>query len=252
MAEDRKLKLTDDLIRQALELEFQSVETPSAERVWRRIESELAKSGASRPVRIFTWSRAAVVAAACLIIAIGGMGIWRAMQQGASVADTVVPADSEESAGIMEVEEARNGEISLSEAQESDSEDHSNELFLFGEPDPDPPPWPPELGAGMVLREAIILSTAGEPHYRGAFYCRGDICLLRVSSEAEEETFDDFIDHLGEHILLLPGEREELNGMVFFTLAGRPALAWQEDGLQKALIAISGSFTMEELIEIKD
>ncbi|MDY6826680.1 MAG: hypothetical protein SVV67_05820 [Bacillota bacterium] len=249
MAEKRKLKLTEDLIREALQVEFESIEAPPADRVWRRIESRLAEPGTSDGKRTILWSWAAAVVAACLVIAIGGFGIWRAMQPGASVADSVAPAESEEGVGIMET---RDEDWESFGAPENRIAADSTAVLPFGEPDPDPPPWPSELQPGLVLQQAIVLTTAGEPHYKGALYCRGDTCLIWARSEEEGEPIDRFIDHLGGHILLPPGEREKANDMVHFTIDGRPALAWQEDGLKQALVGISGSPTPEELIEISE
>ncbi|MFO8192200.1 MAG: hypothetical protein R6U08_05460 [Bacillota bacterium] len=250
MAERRKLKLTEDLIREALKVEFESIEIPPADRIWRRIESQLAKPGTSGRERTFFWSRAAAVAAVCLVVvAIGGLGIWWIMQPGMSVADSVVPAESEESVGIME---ASDEDWQSFEAPENEIADDSTAVSPFGEPDPDPPFWPPELKPGLVLQEAIILTTAGEPYYKGAIYCRGDICLIWARSEEAGELIDRFIDHLGGHIVFPPCEREKANGMVQFTIDGRPALAWQEDGFNQVLVGISGSPSLEELIEIKE
>jgi len=249
MAEKRKLKLTDDLIREALQMEFESVDMPPADRVWRRIESQLAEPGTSGREKTFSWGLAAAVAAACLVIVVGGVGIWRVMQPGMSVADSVVPTESEESVGIME---ASDKEWESFEAPENGIADDSTAVLPFGETDPDPPFWPPELQTGLVLQESIILTTAGEPYYKGAIYCRGDICLIWARSKETGELIDRFIDHLGGHILFPPFEREKANGMVQFTIDGRPALAWQEDGFKQVLVGISGSPSLEELIEIKE
>jgi hypothetical protein len=253
-----KIKLTDDLIREALQCEIDSIIIPSADEAWIGIEAVLADPRLQRPAkrRFYTWYRMATVAAACLLVVLGAAGLFRAAQFSAPLADTEMIADSEIGFGGADDMAALQVEDLPAEAEADATKDESIKIFveeippLLGEIDPMPPDWPLSLPEDYALGEAIILFAGGEPFYQGAFYNDADADLLLVKSSVADEDLELFLDHLGRHLqlnLFPVGKTEEFT---VFTFEESSGLARQTADGNQALLDLSGSISSEELVNM--
>ncbi len=258
MPEIEKMKLTDELIREALQYEIDSINIPSADKAWLGIEAKLADPRLLRPVkrRSYTWYRMATVAAACLLVVLGAAGLFRATQLSAPLADSEMIADSEMSFGSTDDLAALQVEDLPAEAEAEDTKDESMQVFveeipsLLGEIDPLPPDWPLSLTDDIALGQATVLFAGGEPFYQGAFYYGADADLLLVKSGVADEDLGLFLDHLGRHLQLdlLPGGKKE--EFTVFTFKESSGLARQTADGNQALLDLSGSISPEELVNM--
>ena len=249
-----KMKLNDELIREALQLEVDSIDVPSAAEAWLGIEARLADNRLQLPLkrRFHNWQRMATLAAACLLVVLGTAGLFRAAQFSAPLADSEMIADSEMGLGGGDDMVAMQVEDLPAEAEAP--KDDSVKIFVeeipppLGEIDPLPPDWPLSLPADYALGEAIILFAGGEPFYQGAIYYGVDADLLLVKSGVAGEDLDLFLEHLGRHLqlnLLPAGKTEEF---MVFTFEENSGLARQTADGNQALLDLSGSVSPEELV----
>lgn len=249
MPEKRNLKLNDDLIRKAMALEIDCIEAKQAGKAWQRIESHLEQPRPSYRRRIFsfTWGRAAAVAAACLVLVVGGLGIFRTVQFAVPLADSDMPAEQANEVGVLRVED----DADLFEAPEEEAERGDLDLqFFLGEPDPMPPAWPPILPGNYFLDGEIIFVEAGEPEYQGAIYLSSDAGLLLVKSEVPGEGIPVFLEHLGDHIQVDLQDLDKKNRFTLLRVEERPGLAWPDNGGSRALLVLFGDIAEEELKRI--
>lgn len=247
MSEKQEMKLIDDLIREALHLELECIETPPSAKVWRRIESRFDQPRSSLKWRTFSWSRAAAVAAACLVIVLGGISVLRNAQFSAPAADYEMAVGSGEETALLQSEDEKEG---FSVSQEDDQRAVQNGQPFFTEPDLSPPDWPSALLADYLFGEALLLISGGEPHYHGARYFGSDADLLLVESGSDIETIDSFINLLGRHIGVELQVVDEADGYTRLTAPELTGLAWQKEGRNQALLVVSGYISVEELEKI--
>ncbi len=247
MSEKSNSKLNDDLIREAIKLEIDCIEVPPASLVWPRIESRLEQP--RPPVKkrsfSFTWSRAAAVAAACLVLTLGGIGIFRTVQFTAPLADSEMTPETADDVGALRVDDDQ-----FEVPEEEDVKTDLDLQIALGEADPRPPDWPSILPGDYTLDEEIILVEAGEPEYRGAVYYSSDVGLLLVKSEVPGEDMPAFLNHLGKHIQVELQYLEETNGFIRLAAEELPGLAWPDNGGNQALLVLFGFMSEEELKRI--
>lgn len=256
--------LNDELIRKALELDFQAVEVPPVEKSWRRIKAELDPDRSRKQVRAPGWIRyAAVAAAVLLVIGLSSIGIMQITDFASPAADEapMITADREMEALQVEdeeiaVAEEKVGDEDITVAEEKVDEDETfleeevvaSDLPSFGiATDPAPPEWQAVLNDNLFFEEAVLLNAGEGPDYKGAIYSGEEEVLLWVKSEADLEATATFIEYLGEHIQVEIRPLEELNGYIHFEVAGQPGLAWQEDDQNQALVVILGPVSLEQL-----
>ena len=243
-----KMKLTDGLIKEALQHEFDSIDIPSAAEVWSGIETKLADPRLQRPVkrRYYNWQRMATLAAACLLVVLGAAGLFRAAQFSAPLVDSEMGLGGTDDLAAIQVEDLP--------ADAEAPKDESIKIFVeeipppLGEIDPMPPDWPLSLPDDYAFGEAIILFAGGEPFYQGAFYYGADADLLLVKSGVADEDLDLFLDHLGRHLqlnLLPAGKTEDFTVLTFEDSSG---LARQTADGNQALLDLSGSISPEKLV----
>lgn len=249
MSEKSNLKLYDDLIREAVAMEIDCIEVEHAGKAWQSIESKLKQSRPSYRPRFFglTWGRAAAVAAACLVLVAGGLGIFRTVQHSVPLADSEMPAEQTDEIGVLRVED----DVDLTESTEKEAGRGEHDLQLFlGEPDPLPPAWPQLLPGDYILDAEIIFIEAGEPEYRGAIYFSSNAALLLVKSEVAGEGITEFLDHLGDHMKAELGDIDRVNRYTYITAEEQPGLAWRDNGGSQALLVLFGDIDREELKSI--
>ena len=259
-----KMKLTDDLIREALQCEIDSIDISSNAEAWLCIEAKLADPRSQVPAKrwYYNWHRMATIAAACLLVVLGAAGLFRAAQFSAPLADSEVIADSEI---IADSEMGLGGADDMAALQVEDlpveaeaeveaAKDESIQIFVeeipppLGEIDPMPPDWPLSLSDDYALAEAIILFAGGEPFYQGAIYNGADADLLLVKSGVAGEDLELFLEHLGRHLLLSLLTVEKTEEFTVFTFEKSSGLARQTTDGNQALLDLSGSISSEELI----
>ncbi|MGM0687976.1 MAG: hypothetical protein ACQESO_00155 [Bacillota bacterium] len=249
MSKKSNLKLYDDLIRKAVAMEIDCIEVEQAGKAWQNIESKLEQSRPSYRPRFlgFTWGRAAAVAAACLVLVAGGLGIFRTAQHSVPLADSEMPAEQADEIGVLRVED----DVDLTETTEKEAGRGEHDLQVFlGVPDPMPPAWPQSLPGDYMLDEEIIFIEAGEPEYRGAIYFSSNTALLLVKSEVHGQGIPEFLDHLGDHIKAELGDIDLLNRYTYISVEEHPGLAWQDNGGSQALLVLFGDIDIEELKRI--
>ncbi|MGM0651219.1 MAG: hypothetical protein ACQES4_00315 [Bacillota bacterium] len=246
MTEKRKSELNDELICNALELELQSLEAPPDQKKWERIESALQneKNGYPSGLSRFNWSRAAVAAAACLVLVVSGIGLVRNLNISMTpLADDAVPEAADEVEILHTDEEPAEVEIMEEDAVRAADEDAP----LAGEIDPVPPDWPDSLPGNYRFSTAVLFTAGGEPIYRGAIYQNRNADLLLVKKEPFQKDLFGFIDHLGGHIQLDVEDVDSVDGFVRFMVDEKPGLAWQDDSRNQALLVLSGQESRETL-----
>lgn len=283
MSEKPELRLTDDLIREALHQELLSIEAPPADRVWQRVESGLVQTRSSQRKPVYSWNRLAAVAALFLIVIAGGIGLSRIthfstpaadfseMQVGSGEEIVVLEADAEvsaeaereasaaakeDSAAPVEADqaEAADQDVTAADQDMAEADDASREKPA--EPLPgvtegnDLTLWPPVIADSFMLSRTVILKTPGGPQYSGAIYRDSDLELLLVKSAEQDEDLSTFIDYIEEYLGIDLQEVGDLNGFIHLIMAELPGLVWQKSNLNQALLVISGSITGEELKEI--
>jgi hypothetical protein len=250
-----KMKLTDDLIREALQLEIDSIDISSAAEAWPGVEAKLADPRLQAPAKrwFYNWQRMATLAAACLLVVLGAAGLFRAAQFSAPLADSEMGLGGGDDMVAMDDMAAMQVEDLPADAEAEAPKEESVQIFVeeipppLGEIDPLPPNWPLFLSDDYALGEAIILFAGGEPFYQGAFYYGADAYLLLVKSAVADEELELFIDHLGRHLqlsLLPAGKTEEFT---VFTFEESSGLARQTADGNQALLDLSGSVPPEEL-----
>ncbi len=247
MSEKNKMDIKDDLIREALRQEIDCVKAPPADRVWKNISLSLEKPRPSKKRRSFNWNRAAAVAAACLVITMAGVGVFRSMDISAPLADPGIALEATDEAGVLEVE-SEDREIEVFD-EDMPLEAAENGL-PFGEPDPVPPDWPLSLPGNYILGETLLLTEGGAPFYRGAIYHSGAKELLFVKKKNLNKDLFDFINHLGGHMQVAFYDLEETNGFVRFSAGDLLGLAWQKNGRNQALLVLSGYVLKQDLKNI--
>lgn len=239
--------LNDDLIREAVKQEIEYIEAPPAGPAWARIESRLEQPRSSIKKRRFslTWSRAAAVAAACLILTLGGIGIYRTVDFSAPLADLGMAPESADEVGALRTD---NDSFEADEPEETVAD--SDRQVTLAEADPLPPDWPVVLPGDFRLSEELLLVDAGAPEYSGAIYHNDGMTLLLVKSEDPGEDIHTFLNHLDDHLMLELHDLERTNGFIRLTVEDRPGLAWQDNGVNQALLVLFGFIPEEDLEEI--
>lgn len=247
MSENNKMDTIDDLIREALRQEIDCVKTPPADRAWKKISSSLEKPRSSARRRNFNWNRAAAVAAACLVITLAGIGVFRSIDMSLPLADPGIAPEAADEVGVLEVESAdKEIEVFDEEVPREDAE----HILPFGVPDPEPPDWPLTLPGNYILGETLLLTEADEPFYRGALYYNGANELLFVKKKNSNKDIFAFIYHLGGHMQVASYDLEETNGFVRFSAGDLSGLAWQKNGRNQALLVLSGYVLKQDLKNI--
>lgn len=268
--QEKPEKLNDELIREALVRDLESIEAPPADECWLRIEAGLRGHQSPGKKPGFKWFRyAAVAAAVLLLVAISSIGILQVSDIAAPMAEEVpleevqveeAPFKEEpvEEAPVRAADEAK--EIPQVEEAETPKETEEVEIAVddgVPEPavfvaaaDPSPPDWEEVINGDLYFEEAVLLTAGDGPDYQGAIYRGEEEKLLWVKSQVEQEKADSFIEHLVEHIQAESLQLQIINGYIFFEAAGQLGLAWQEDHQNQALVVISGYFSLEELESI--
>lgn len=246
MSEKSNLNLHDNLIRKAVAMEIDCIEVEQTGKAWQSIESKLKQSRPSYRPRFFgfAWGRAAAVAAACLVLVAGGLGIFRTVRHSVPLADSEMPAEQVDGIGVLRVED----DVELTETTEKEAGrgDYDLQVFL-GVPDPLPPAWPQFLPGDYMLDEEIIFIEAGRPEYRGAIYFSSNAALLLVKSEVPGEGITEFLDHLGDHIKAELGDINQVNRYTYIAAEEHPGLAWRDNGGSQALLVLFGDIDRKEL-----
>jgi len=116
--------------------------------------------------------------------------------------------------------------------------------------DPAPPDWMPLIAEEFILNEVLLLGDPEGPEYSGAYYSGSSADLLWVKSAETDEDLASFINYLGRYIGFYAEDRGAINRFTRLAAAELPGLAWQKDGHNQALLAISGFITEEELKSI--
>ncbi len=247
----RKVDLTDDLIREAVKLELDSVDVPLPSEAWQRIEVELAQPRVTSAKRPSSWSTLAAAAAVFLVLTIGGLGLFRSVQLGIPAADSEVPPAAVEEIAMLQVEdEIADNSIGIMEENGSKVIDEPPVMIAEAESEPESAAWPPLLAEEYFLSSTVILDSEDYPAFSGAFYRGSDVELLFVKDVSPEIPVISFIDLLGIRIGSDLEVIEQSDGYVFFETLKMPGLAWQDESQNQALMVVSGNLDISNLKEI--
>ncbi len=250
MYEKERFELSDELIRQALSRDFEEIEPPSAEKAWLRIEAGLSGNKAAAIRRRSVFSRyGAVAAAACLLLALGGIGLFQVFQQGFFTAgDDGAEMIADEAAPSAADERAQEDAVGIMVEEEQ----APRSIIFYAESDPAPPDWPLSVSDHYHFDEAVLLESADRIPYSGAVYHGPEETLLLIESTVSGEEQGLFIDNIGLHLDIYTDAAEELNDWKSFVAEGQPGLAWQKEGLNRAVLVLSGFLPPEELQPIAE
>jgi len=267
MSEKNALIISDQLIKEALQMEFDAVEAPQQERVWRQIESKLEKPRRSSFWTPQPWSRLAAVAAIFLVVVLGGIGFFRSLEFGsAPAADGLIAEDTLGDVAIMEVNEEQQ-EIFTAERipeeepaadpdqKRADEVDiaaglagEEEEMVAFSvESEETGPSWPAELAGDFRLYNTVILEDDEGLLYLAGLYRSPSAELMWVKTDQPVESSDEFIKTLGELIGAELQVLEETNEIVRVSVFDMSGLAWQHGAQYQALIVTSGNLEFSEL-----
>jgi hypothetical protein len=286
LKKNAELYPNDSLIREALGLELDCVEPPAVEKVWPAIEATLDRRMRNGFNVQSSWLRyAGIAAAACLLIFLGGFGLFRSFQLsaprselGADPESDTVAIDDQETPGVgaaAELETAMENtedldlarpkteelftaaaeeDIEAGEKQESGTE---QDLIEGQEPTQDgretvtvPVIWPDQLGESYLLAEEIILPAEEEERYKVAIYSGQEYDLLLVGSEMLEENIETFVEKIGEQFNFPIKKIASENGFIFFEAGGYTGLAFKQGQFYRAILAPSETAKKEQLKEI--
>lgn len=251
-------RLDDDLIRQALIRDFDSIEAPPAERCWHQIEESLQDELVFNQKKPVSWTRyAALAAAALLLIVLSSIGVMQRTELTSPMVEEEAPAE------VVEEKVEEEMEVLDVEVADPPVEEEAREVELFTDEqvldvmpsfkapaDPSPPSWQKVLNDNILFNQAILLSAGDGPDYHGAIYQGEEEELLWVKSKVKEEDTTSFILNIAEHIQAAPVQMEEINDFIHFKASGQPGLAWHEDDHNQALLVISGPVSLEQLESI--
>ncbi len=241
---NRPGELDDDLIREAIYQELESIEPPPVEKSWSRIEYLLSGDLSQEKLSGPKWTRYAAAAAALLVLVISSIGVYQ-------MTDLASPAAEEAPVRVADEPEAFYAEVETEDIDTITLEETVYELStIIKESDPRFPDWQESLPRNLVFDKAVLLDAAVGPAYHGALYHREEEIILWVKSKEKEEAPVHFVEQLGEHIEVLPQQVEKVNGFIYFEAAGQSGLAWQTDNRNQALLVISGEIGLEQLKSI--
>jgi len=272
----------DNLIREALRLEFESLEPLAAEKAWPNIEAALdRKIPEPKSFKLqSSWFRpAGLIAAACLILVLGGFGLFRSYQLSSPAPDlkpepefVAVAGDTEdtqETINAAEAEAATEGttnqvfedreseELFAATAEEEpkalEIEDPVEEQELIEDGDETLTVgviWPEQLGDSFLLEDEIILPAEEEERYDVAIYRGEEHDLLLVGSEIPGEEITTFIEKLGEQFNFPIKEIAAENGFTYFAAGGYSGLAFKQGEFYRAVLAPAETAKKEQLKEI--
>ncbi len=249
----KKVNLTDELIREAIKLELESVDAPFSSEAWQRIEAELTQTRGASAKRTYAWSALVAVAAVFLILGIGGIGLFRSMQRGISTADSELQPTAGEEIAMFRVEDETADDSAIIMADSSD--EITDELpVMIAEAEAEAESvseiWPPLLAEDYYLFNTVILDAEDYPAFIGAFYRSSDAELLFVKDASPEMPVISFIDLLGIRVGVEIEVIEQFEGFIYFEALKMPGLAWQDENQNQALMVVSGSLDVSMLEEI--
>ncbi|MDW7740051.1 MAG: hypothetical protein SCJ97_08365 [Bacillota bacterium] len=249
MADNNERLLHDELIRKALHMECDCVDTPPADVMWQRIEKCLDKPRPAPKQLGFNWSRLAAVAAVFLVVVLGGLGLFRSLQTGIPAADSLIPpGEMEESVALHEEDDGGTVGIFAEESARNGVQDYS----FLGEEDNLPPDRPVDLPFGLILGDQIILRNAGEPFFQAALYSSEQYEILWAEDDTENLDLVEFVKHLIGHTGRITGGSElitdEVNGKLYFESGDYNGIAWQEGNEHQALLSLNGFFEVDKFI----
>ncbi len=268
MSEKIKLTFDDQLLKEALQMEIDTLEVPQPERVWRQIEAKLERSRRTSFGLTNQWSRLAAVAAAFLILFFGGIGLFRTVQFGAApAADSILPAEPLQEVAVMEavdeqeemmlaegahVEEMPQEEVDgrgggIEQAALPAEEEKDGEVVFSAAFEEAEEQWPSLLPEGFRLYNTIILEDETGDLYLAGLYRSETVELMWVKTEQPLASSDQFIETLEGLIGAELQVNEEIDGLVSLTLYDMPGLAWPYGDRYQALIVTSGSLEHDEL-----
>ncbi len=259
MIEQDNFNLDHQLIREALQKEFDSVETPSPFGKWQRIESRLNEQPERRSLQDYSWSRWAVVAAVFLVVILGGIGFFRSIQLATPLADSEAPSDVNEEFLIMEEDDNRSeaimaveddAEIPIEESvsiMEEDAGSGDGDQADFGEVASTVSDWPLLLAEEYRLYNTIILDERDGIKSEGAIYRSGSNEFMLIKTKITGQSLNQYLQYISELIgvdLELIGD---LDHYLQFTVFEMPGLAWQNDRFDQALFVVSGNLEVADL-----
>jgi len=256
MTKKHNSELSENLLKQALHREMESIEPPPVEMTWQRIEAALEQEETTSTSKVgfagsrgLNWLRYGAIAAAAFMVVfvLNSLGVWQWDQLSFPVVSDEQVDHAEEPA-VMEVEE----DEATPEAMLEEAEAPEQVFQYYREEDPAPPQWPEELPGNFILDDAILLTTGDAPDYHGAVYSRAEESLLLVKSGESDEAIEEFKARLGRHLETEIQAVGDINGHTHFEAGGQPGLAWQVAGRCYALLVKAGTLSPEKLIKIAE
>jgi len=280
--EKEKIKINDNLIRRALQLEIESVEPPAADKVWRRIETRLDEAPAPPKKTSPIWLRyAGLAAAACLLLVFGSMGLLQIVQLGSPASEfdaaaEFIALDEEERSAALELAESEALEEPLATAAGRENEPDAviekqkqdTETVTLAELDEEPadkqltvaatpaideramPLWPENLGEDYLFSEEILLPLVEDQPLKVALYNGPEHDLLLVSSEALEDDPKGFIEKIGLQMQFPISDLQYIDGYLFFVAGGYNGLVFDHDDMTRAILAPLSTIKKERLIDL--
>lgn len=282
MNEKEKIKINDNLIRRALQLEIESVEPPAADKVWHRIEARLDKAPVPLKKPATVWLRyAGLAAAACLLLVFGSMGLLQVVQFGSPASEfdaaaEFIALDEEERSAALELAESEALEEPLAtepgpkaesdavkEKQKQDTETVTvaeldeeladKQLTVAATPATEERAmshWPEKLGKDFLFSEEILLPPVEDEPLKVALYSGFEHDLLLVNSESVEDDPKGFVEKIGLQMHFPISDLQYIDGYLFFVAGGYNGLVFNHDGMTRAILAPLRTIKKERLIDL--
>ena len=259
MIEQDNYNIEHQLIREALQKEFDSVEAPSPSGKWQQIELRLKEQRSRRGFKDFSWSRWAAVAAIFLVVILSGISFFRSIPLGSPAADSEAPSEINEELLAMDSDSERSEE-SMAVAgdveapveegiaiMQEDAGSGDGDQAGFGEVASTASDWPLLLAEEYRLYNTIILDERDDIKSEGAIYRAGNIELMLIKTKTSDQSLSQYVEYLSELIGVEVELIGELDRYLQFTVFEMPGLAWQNDRLDQALFVVSGNLEIVDL-----
>ncbi|MBS3948654.1 MAG: hypothetical protein KGZ57_10265 [Dethiobacter sp.] len=236
--------VTDDLIREALRREIDSIEAPSTEAAWQRLQLHRGAftSAPDEPVRrIRPWARFSALAAALLLFFFGGWGVYRTLYPGDfHGADGRTPES--DYAEIMTAEES---DERIAESYTAQTVSGYLAGWAPAEDIKEGDNWPPAALGGYTREEIFTREADSGAIYLAALYTRDSELLLWIQSDAASR--EQFAADLEQMLGVLPPLPPPGEDQLHFSINNQSALIRETEGRHYLLMDLSTGETGADL-----
>ena len=205
--------------------------------------TSVSAAAAQSSRRRFSWSRFAAVAAALLLVCLGGLGIYKGFDFSGSDGARALMESAADSAG-----EAGDAYAEDNGAGEEQSFFGGRGVEICALPGEDY--FPAASAAGFTLAETVVLETKSGAGAAAAVYTRGSDSLLWLKTD--NQAAGDFTGTLAEMLATAVELTGTDGSLTRLEIGGRPALSWESEGSRLLIWDLSRTLTETGLRSLLD